>query len=82
MADFSLSRGGINQSGRGFHHQMLKLLEHQRPHIPDWRMCKGEWEIWANGFHEEGAVHNMAMVHNLYCYVENTMQVRGGCVAR
>ena len=18
-------------------------------------MCKGEWEIWANGFHEEGA---------------------------
>jgi len=27
-------------------------------------------------------VQNMAMVHNLYCYVENTAQVRGGCVAR
>jgi len=28
------------------------------------------------------SVQNMAMVHNLYCYVDNTMQVRGGCVAR
>jgi len=34
---------------------MLKLLEHEEPHTPDWRMCKGQWEIWANGFHEEGA---------------------------
>jgi len=34
---------------------MLELLEHEGPHIPDWRMCKGEWEIWANGFQEEGA---------------------------
>jgi len=33
----------------------VKLLEHEGPHIPDWRMCKGRWEIWANGFHEEGA---------------------------
>ncbi|KAG0131732.1 hypothetical protein HOY82DRAFT_645648 [Tuber indicum] len=32
-----------------------KLLEHEGPHILDWRMCKGEWEIWANGFLEEGA---------------------------
>jgi len=34
---------------------MLKLLEHKGPHTPGWRMCKGEWEIWANGFHEAGA---------------------------
>jgi len=31
-----------------------KLLEHEGLHIPDWLMCKGEWEIWADGFHEEG----------------------------
>ncbi|RPB04039.1 hypothetical protein L873DRAFT_1668292 [Choiromyces venosus 120613-1] len=33
----------------------VKLLEREGPHIMDWRMCRGEWEIWANGFHEEGA---------------------------
>ena len=33
----------------------VKLLEREGPHITDWRMCKGEWEVWANGFHEEGA---------------------------
>jgi len=31
--------------------------------------------------HIEKPVGNMAMVHNLYCYVENTAQVQGGCVA-
>ena len=34
---------------------MLKSLEHEGPHIPDWRMCKGEWEICAKGLHKEGA---------------------------
>jgi len=43
-----------HQSGRGFHHQMPKSPEYKGPHIPDWRMCMGEWEIRANGFHEEG----------------------------
>ena len=52
--DFSLTRR--HQSGKGFHHhQMLNYSSNEGPHIPDWRMCKGEWEIWANGFHEEGA---------------------------
>ncbi|KAH0610106.1 uncharacterized protein H6S33_012652 [Morchella sextelata] len=31
------------------------LLEREGLHIMDWRMCTGEWEIWDNGFHEEGA---------------------------
>lgn len=31
------------------------LLEREGLHIMDWRMCMGEWEIWENGFLEEGA---------------------------
>lgn len=32
----------------------LMLLEREGPRIMDWRMCMGEWEIWENGYHEEG----------------------------
>lgn len=34
--------------------QGLELLKREGPHIMDWRMCMGEWEIWESGFHEEG----------------------------
>lgn len=34
--------------------ESLVLLEREGPHIMDWRMCMGEWEIWENGYHEEG----------------------------
>jgi len=33
----------------------VKLLKHEGHHIPDWRMCKREWAIWANGVHQDGA---------------------------
>lgn len=32
----------------------LMLLEREGSHIMDWRMCMGEWEIWENGYNEEG----------------------------
>lgn len=35
-------------------HERLKLLEREGPHIMDWRMCMGEWEIWENGYREAG----------------------------
>jgi len=52
--DFSLSPGEVSVWER-LPPPDVKLLKHEGHHIPDCRMCKREWEIWANGFHEEGA---------------------------
>lgn len=34
--------------------ERLEFLEREGPHIMDWRMSVAEWEVWENGFHEEG----------------------------